>query len=400
VANRDRLWRLILFGIVYFVQGAALTYFSVFNTIYLRTFELSFTRIGIVGGITLVPFVLKVFIGLLSDRVNLFGLGNRKPYIVLGLALQSLAFFLFPLIHPANQFGLFVVLCIMASLGMSTYDTCTDGLSIDTTPEDERGTVQGIMVGGRALSAVVIAAAIGLLSQQGMWSVVFLGIGAMGVLTVLPALIVQEPQERPQEQDLAQPAFRSLLNKGFVLFVLLGLVYPLTLWSANGMTGAFLHEVLEVPLGRVGLYTSVFGIGTVIGGLGGGPVARRLGQRTSLLVALLLTSATVVGFAVLPSPVVGWLVVFAFGLAFGFYETVYMAMGMGFADPRIAAFTFSLIMAVGNIGIGLGQPLSGALVDVVGFRWMFAVLAGINLATLPLVFAIFGLKGRKVRADP
>lgn len=398
--DRDKLWRLVLFGIVYLLQGAALTYFSVFNTIYLRTFDLSFTRIGIVGGITLVPFILKVFIGLLSDRVNLFGLGHRKPYILLGLVLQSVAFFLFPLIHPANQFGFFVLLCILASLGMSTYDTCTDGLSIDTTPEEERGTVQGIMVGGRALSAVVIAAVIGLLSQRGMWPAVFLGIGAMGVLTILPALVVAEPRERAQEQDLTQPAFRSLLNKGFVLFVLLGLVYPLTLWSANGMTGAFLNEILDVPLGRVGLYTSVFGIGTVIGGLGGGSVAGRLGQRTSLLVALLLTSATVVGFAVLPSPVVGWGVVLLFGLAFGFYETVYMAMGMGFADPRIAAFTFSLIMAVGNIGIGLGQPLSGALVDIVGFRWMFAVLAGINLATLPLVYAIFAAERHTVRTDP
>jgi MFS family permease len=45
---------------------------------------------------------------------------------------------------------------------MSTYDTCTARLSTDTTPENERIIVQGIMVGGRAMSAVVIATAIGL----------------------------------------------------------------------------------------------------------------------------------------------------------------------------------------------------------------------------------------------
>jgi hypothetical protein len=65
-----------LFGAVYFVEGVVLTYFSTFNILYLRTFDLSFTRIGVVGGITLIPFVLKVFIGLLSDRVNLAGLGQ------------------------------------------------------------------------------------------------------------------------------------------------------------------------------------------------------------------------------------------------------------------------------------------------------------------------------------
>jgi predicted MFS family arabinose efflux permease len=158
------------------------------------------------------------------------------------------------------------------------------------------------------------------------------------------------------------------------------------------MTGAFLNEVLGVPLGRVGLYTSVFGVGTVVGGLVGGPLTARIGRRSSLLAALLITSVTVFGLALLPSPGLGWAVVFAFGFSFGYYETVYMTMGMDFADPRIAAFMFAVVMAVSNVGIGLGQPLSGTLVDTVGFRWMFAVLATLNLLTLPLVFVIFHLE--------
>jgi PAT family beta-lactamase induction signal transducer AmpG len=384
--------RLALFGAIYFVEGAVLTYFSTFNTIYLRTFDLSFTRIGIVGGITLIPFVLKIFIGLLSDRVNLLGLGHRKPFIVLGLAIQSAAFLVFPLIDPVAQFPLFVVLCMLAALGMSTYDTCTDGFSIDVTPEEERGVVQGIMVGGRALSAVVIAALIGALSQRGLWPVVFAGIGALGLLTIPLALLAREPRVRPPARTFSLSAFRSLRDWGFALFLLLGLVYPLTLWSANGMTGAFLNEVLGVRLGRVGLYTSVFGVGTVLGGLVGGPLTDRIGRRGSLVVALLLTSATVFGLAMLPSAGLGWLVVGFFGIAFGYYETVYMTMGMDFCDPRIAAFMFAFVMAVGNVGIGLGQPLSGALVDAVGFRWMFVVLAVLNLLTLPLVYGVFRLR--------
>jgi len=381
-----------LFGAIYFVQGAVLTYFSTFNVIYLRTFDLSFTRIGVVGGITLLPFVLKIFIGLLSDRVNLFGWGHRKPYIVLGLLLQSSAFLLFPLISPVDQFPLFVVMCVLAALGMSTYDTCTDGFSIDATPQEGRGTVQGVMVGGRALGAVVIAAVIGWLSHRGLWPVVFVGIGGLGLSAIPLALIAREPRVRPPEQAFAAAAFRSLLDGAFVLFLVLGLVYPLTLWSANGMTGVFLNEALGVALEHVGLYTSMFGVGTVTGGLIGGPLTGRIGRRASLIVALLLTSATVLGLALLPSAGVGWIVVFFFGVAFGYYETVYMTMGMDFSDPRIAAFMFAFIMAVGNIGIGLGQPLSGVLVDAFGFRWMFGVLAALNLLTLPLVFVIFRLQ--------
>ncbi len=39
--SRVRLLRLSLFAAVYFVEGAVLTYFSAFNVLYLRSFDLS-----------------------------------------------------------------------------------------------------------------------------------------------------------------------------------------------------------------------------------------------------------------------------------------------------------------------------------------------------------------------
>ncbi len=92
-ASTVRLRRLALFAAVYFLEGAVLTYSSGFNTLYLRSYALPYSLIGMVAAIAMLPFILKIFIGLLSDRVNLFKLGNRKPYIVLGLVMQSLASF-------------------------------------------------------------------------------------------------------------------------------------------------------------------------------------------------------------------------------------------------------------------------------------------------------------------
>jgi len=392
--SKKRLLRLVLFAAVYFVEGAVLTYFSAFNVLYLRTFELSFSLIGVIGGITLIPFVLKVFIGLLSDRVNLFKMGHRKPYIVLGLGLQTLAFSLVPLVNPHSQFSIYLILIISASLGMSTYDTTTDGLSIDTTPEKDRGLVQGIMVGGRAFSAVVTAALMGLFSGRGQWPLIFYMIAIFGVLTIVLAFFVEEKKERSSEMQFSKAAFGAFKDKSFLFFLVLGVIYPLALYSAQGMVGAFLKEGLGISLGTVGLYTSVFGIGTVFGGLVGGPLMKKIGERTSVLAALLMTSGVTYFLALAPSPGLMWGIVFLFGLAFGYYETVYFAMGMDFSDPRIAAFMFAFIMAVGNIGIGVGQPLAGSLVDAIGFRPMFATFATIHLLALPVVFTIFRLRKR------
>jgi len=70
-------------------------------------------------------------------------------------------------------------------------------------------------------------------------------------------------------------------------------------------------------------------------------------------------------------------------------------MGMDFCDPRIAAFMFAFVMAVGNIGIGAGQPVAGLLVDRAGFRTMFLVFAAVHVASLPLVWGIFRLRKPK-----
>lgn len=386
---RVRYLRLALYAAVYFLEGAVLTYFTAFNVLYLRSFNLSFSLIGIVGGITLTPFILKILIGLLSDRVNPFRLGHRKPYIVAGLILQSLAFLLIPLFDPNSQFGLYLGLMVLAALGMSTYDTTTDGLSIDTTPPQDRGLVQGLMVGGRALSMVVTAAVMGAFAEREQWAGNFYLIAGLGALTLVLAFLVQDQRERKPEMQFSGAAFASFKNKAFLLFVFVGLIYPLALYSAQGMVGAFLNEGLGIPLATVGLYTSVFGVGTVLGGVVGGPLMRKIGERSSLLAALLLTSAVTFILAVTPSAGLMWAVVFLFGCAFGYYETAYFAIGMDFADPRIAAFMFAVIMAVGNFGIAGGQPLAGVLVDALGFRPMFAIFAVIHLLALPLVFAIF-----------
>lgn len=397
-SSRQRILRLALFATVYFVEGAMLTYFSAFNVLYLRSFDLSYSLIGIVGGVTLIPFVLKIFIGYLSDRVPLFKIGHRKPYILMGLILQTAAFLVLLFVLPSEQFGLYLALVILAALGMSTYDTTTDGLSIDTTPEEDRGLVQGLMVGGRALSAVVTAALMGLFSEKGQWSFIFYMIAVIGLIALVMAVFVKDTAERSSETRYSKDAFKSFKNKAFLLFLVLGIIYPLALYSTQGMVSAFLNEGLGISLGMVGLYTSVFGIGTILGGVIGGPLMKKVGERASVLTALIITAVVTFVLAVTPSAGLMWAVVFLFGFAFGYYETVYFAMGMDFSDPRIAAFMFSIIMAVGNIGIGLGQPLAGVLVDSVGFRPMFAIFGAVHLLALPVVFAIFKLHRNKAQA--
>ena len=192
--NTSKTARYTMFGLLYFSQGAILSYFTALNSLYLLSFDLTMSQIGLMGTIVLIPFVLKIFLGMLSDRINLFNLGHRKPYIVFGLLIQAVCLLIVPQINPGTHFWLFVATAFLLQTGMALYDTCTDGLALDTTPKEEEGTIQGFMVGGRAMGVVMISAVIGLVVQNTSWSTAFY---ALAVLSLLPLPLVLRIKESP-----------------------------------------------------------------------------------------------------------------------------------------------------------------------------------------------------------
>jgi PAT family beta-lactamase induction signal transducer AmpG len=129
--NMSRASRYAMFGLIYFAEGAILSYFTALNSLYLLSFDLQMSQVGLIGAIALIPFVIKIFMGMLSDQVNLFGLGYRKPYILIGLLLQCGCLLLVPSVNPGQNFWLFAFLAFTLMMGQALYDTTTDGLALD-----------------------------------------------------------------------------------------------------------------------------------------------------------------------------------------------------------------------------------------------------------------------------
>jgi PAT family beta-lactamase induction signal transducer AmpG len=384
----NRNLRYTMFGSLYFAQGAILSYVTAMNALYLLSFDLTMTQVGIFSAIALTPFILKIFLGMVSDRLNLLGRGHRKPYIILGLLIQAGGMFVFPLIHPGNYFELLTLVAFLVLTGMALYDTCTDGLALDTTPPQDEGTVQGIMVGGRALGIVVVSALLGLLAQLTNWTVAFWMLGAITLLPLVLVLRVREP-ERPPELAFQWKAFRAFGRKEVIALALLGALYSLVINGANEILNPYLEEQFGISLLLAGLYTAFWGVGVVLGGVTGGRLTDRIGHRRAALGALVASLVAVLALSLVASAAMAWPIVFVFGLAFGYYETVYFATSMDFTDARIAASMFAILMALANVGTGIGFAVSGSLVDAIGYRWTFVSLAALNLLALPLIPLIF-----------
>lgn len=383
--------RYSMFGLLYFAQGSVLSYFTALNAIYLLSFGLNLGQIGLISGIALTPFVLKIFLGILSDRINLFQMGHRKPYIIIGLIIQAVCLFIVPFIDPGKNFALYGLMSFLVMTGMAMYDTTTDGLALDTTPEDEAGKIQGIMVGGRAMGVVVLSSLIGVLAQNVSWMAAF---WLLAILTLLPLVFLIGFKEPPRKADqkFEWKAFAAFKHWPIIALGLLGALYSLIINAANEIINPFLQSDFGISVMMAGFFTTVWGIGVVVGGITGGPLTDRVGQRRAVEIALVISFVSVAIFSFTSTAAIAWPLVFIFGVAYGYYETVYFAISMRKSDPRIAASMFSILMAIANIGTGIGLPIAGLLADGVGYRWTFAIIASLNLLAIPLLPAIFGKK--------
>jgi len=389
----SKTYRFILFGTLYFIQGAILSYFTGFNGIYLLSFGVPMSGVGLIGLIGMLPFVLKIFLGILSDRVSPFGWGYRKPFILLGVAIQAVMLVFVPLVNPGEQFALYALLGFVMMSGMALYDTATDGLALDTTPEDEQGTVQGLMVGGRALGVTVISAFFGFFANFLSWRAAFWSLAAFSALGLVIAIFIKEADARARP-EFEWRAFKALGRREVFSLAILGALYSFIINAAAEIMNPFFEARFGISAFLAGLYSAVWGLGIVVGGILGGRGTDKLGHRRSVWLAMIISLASILLFLIAANAQAAFAIALAFGFAFGFYETVYFATSMARTDPRIAASMFSILMAIANIGTGIGLAVTGVLVDGVGYPWTFAIVAGLNLLAMPLIPLVFLRKAR------
>jgi len=391
----SRTLRFSMFGLLYFTQGTILGYFASLNALYMLEKGLDMAKVGIFSTIALIPFVIKILFGMLSDRFNFFGFGHRKPYILIGLLVQFLCLIAVARVDPGSQYWLFVGMAFLLQLGMAFYDTCTDGLALDTTPENEKGILQGFMVGGRSIGVIAAASLAGFIAQNVSWAAVFY---FLAVLTLIPIPLLFFVREVFNPGDRFDWGAFSAFKQFRVLAVsAVGLILFLVIVGANQLVNpAFTSRFPDqINLSTAGLITTIWGIGCVAGALAGGSIMDRLGDRKALWVSVLLLLPALALLALVKSLPLVWATAVFFGLAYGMAQAIYFALAMKYTQPTIAASMFSILMAVTNIGQGIGLGLGGGIAKSLGFPAAFGIFA-LCLLLVPLFFPL--LFSKRVKA--
>jgi MFS transporter, PAT family, beta-lactamase induction signal transducer AmpG len=355
---------LALFTALYALQGVVVAYFFNFNQLYMRSAGVPKDTAAGVQSIALIPFILKFLGGPLSDRVNLFGLGHRKPYIVLGLVLQSFGLLGLSWLDPGQALSSFAVMAVLTVTGLALYDTCCDGMVIDVTPPDDRARVQGSLVASRAVAAMIFSLVFGLWLDgekigPGRYHQVLWACAALGLAPLAQALVVAEPRRAADAERFDWSALRVLTLPRSLVLLAFGALYSVVGYGVEINLSPY-YNALHFRDSSVGAFASVRYVGRAFGAALLTVASRRLGRRWVLIVAVTSLALATAGQTLVNGSASAAFWGFTFGAANGWADAVFFVLAMEASDPRMAASTYALFMAVSNVSVAGGWLFSKA----------------------------------------
>jgi predicted MFS family arabinose efflux permease len=221
------------------------------------------------------------------------------------------------------------------------------------------------------------------------WSWYFVAVALLTVLPIPLVLMVEEDPSKMQRRPFQWSAFRSLLQGAVILVGVLGILYSFALDGVLTFLSDYLRQTMDISVGNVGMLVALSMVGRILGAATNSWLTDRIGHKQSLFVAIGLAFAACAGLALSGAVPLVALFGFVFGMAHGYYASVYAAVAMDFSDPHIAASMFAIFMMFVNIGTAAGQSVGGILTERLGFTGMVLLMGAINLLNILVVIGVF-----------
>lgn len=388
--NEHNRVRNSIFSIVYFNQGVIEVFLFIYMALYMLEFGISLTIIGLTLFIVNLPWVIKPIYGVTTDRIGSKKWGRRIPYMISTSFLSAILFFVIIPLNPSSDWVLFTIVATLAYLFVGISDTATDGLVVDTTEPENRGTVQSICWGSKLGGYVVASLLVGFMIEILSWTIYFIFMGLVLFLPIPIFLLAKEPiYEIPEKfpwKDIKMVFKKRLVWIVLILFIVVSFGVHIIL----AMAPLFLSIDLNLSLSSVGIVMTAGSLGFFIGCLVSGPLFDKFSRRTGLMVTIgfmvvmFFTVSLVINF------IMAIIVVLLFGFAWGLFQIIQMTVSMDITKKSIGATMFSIYMSVYNLGNALGALFGAIIAETFGFRFAFVFAGLVVLPTLLLVILVKG----------
>jgi Na+/melibiose symporter-like transporter len=405
---RNYLGLTFLIGFGFFTMGLMDILYDTYVPIFLGKYVTSNALVGLIMTIDNVFAIFLIpIVSVWSDNTRT-KIGRRMPFIIVTLPMSALFFAFLPYSAAESLVALILII-----FGLNLFKQSARGpvvaLMPDTIPGDYRSEANGVINTMGALGAIVSTLGLARLMDVSLSLPVlgetkerlpFVIAGALVIVaTILVFAFVHEKNHDAQAAEEKVPLVASLKaiagakNKS-ALWILVSLFFWfLGYQGILPFIGKFCVEVLgtsksnaALPAGLVGLAQAIFAIPT-------GYIAHKIGRRKSIRISLVAVTAVLLVGCVLSSSPASAL---GPGLRFEIFLGIMFIYGIFWITIITNSFPMLWQMAsFGTIGIYTGlyytfsqsaaiaaPPLTGALIDLVGYPGIFVFAAACMLAAV------------------
>ncbi|HZI93744.1 MAG TPA: MFS transporter [Patescibacteria group bacterium] len=370
--------------------------------------------IRVVGLITLaqIPFTFKFLWSPLMDRFSLPWMGRRRGWI----ALAQVALFLFTLglaglgNHPDTPWIL-GALAFAISLAGATQDIAYDAYTVDVLKPEE----QGIAVGARNAFYWIAFRGLGSLSIAAAAMYSWPLVNVFLALTFIPMIFIT--WRAPEPADVASPprTMREAVWQPFIGFLgrhraleILAFVFFYKL--ADNLAVALIRPFLidkgygdfdrSVALASIGVAASI--AGTMIGG----SLTNVLGLGRSLWLFGFLQIFSNIGYVFVARSEVDRVLMYSAAgfdnFATGLGSGAFLVLLLRLTQKRFSATQYAIFSSLFRVSGILAGPITGFLVDAIGWEAFFwsTLLAGLPGLALLQRFAPLGEREPRLELEP
>lgn len=374
-----RLWIVLFLG---FSSGLPLALTGSTLEAWFAVSGKTYTEIGFLSLVG-TPYVFKFLWAPLIDRYVWPFLGPRRGWMIVTQILLLIGIALMSQCDPMKETLLLAGIAVCVAFVSATQDIAVDAYRTELIPPEERGLSAGFFVSAYRVALIVSSGFAFIMADNIGWEKTYLIMAALMGVGIVTTAFAMEPQHIAKHPttllDAYLEPFMEFISRPAAVYCLLAIVfYKFGDAFIAKMTSAFLLKGLGFSLTEVGLVTKMGGwVASVLGALVGGWFMLRMRLFSALMIFGAMQACSNLLFLWL-SYVGKDFTVMAItltieGFTSGLGVAAFVALIMGLCHPRYTAAQYALLAALSAVGREFLGPVSGILVDTLGWEPYFLI---------------------------